>query len=144
LVFEVCDDLLDDGVITCSASTTLMSSSRLVMKQKWRQSGHSSAWAPSRRVRRTISRRPPLDGFGDLRLSVFGVVDALPGVLVDRLDGGADGLDHPHADRVLPARVFQALEHLGVPEPRVGPQQLDAGRAGARPISSSVKRRIPF
>ena len=55
----------------------------------------------------------------------------LPGVLVDRLDGGADGLDHPHPDRVLPARLLQTLEHLGVPEPRVGPQQLDAGRAGA-------------
>ena len=72
-----------------------------------------------------------VDGLGDLRLAVVGVVDALPGVLVDRLDGGADGLDHPHADRVLPARLLQALEDLGVPEPRVGPQQLDAGRAGA-------------
>ena len=54
-----------------------------------------------------------------------------PGVLVDRFDRGADGLDHPHADRVLPAGPLQALEDLGVPEPRVGAEQLDARRAGA-------------
>ena len=35
-----------------------------------------------------------------------------------------------HADRVLPAGLLQPLEDLGVPEPRVGAQQLDAGRAG--------------
>jgi hypothetical protein len=55
----------------------------------------------------------------------------VPGGLVDRFDGGADGLDHPNSDRVLPARLLETLEDLGVPKPRVGPEQLDAGRAGA-------------
>jgi hypothetical protein len=35
-----------------------------------------------------------------------------------------------HADRVLPAGTFEQLEDLGVPESRVGAQQLGPGRAG--------------
>ncbi len=56
--------------------------------------------------------QPPagVGGLGGLRLTSVGVVDALPGVLVNRLDGRADGLDHPHPDRVLPAGLLQALE----------------------------------
>jgi hypothetical protein len=45
-------------------------------------------------------------------------------------DRSADGLDHPHPDRVLPAGLLEALEHFRVPKPRVGTQQLDAGCAG--------------
>jgi hypothetical protein len=36
-----------------------IASVRLVTNAKCRQSGHSSAWAPTRRVRLMISRRPP-------------------------------------------------------------------------------------
>ena len=116
----------------CSASTSVMSSVRLVMNAKCRQSGTSSACGPIRRVRRTINRRPAVDGLGDLRLTALGVVvDRLPGVLGDRLDGRFDLLDVAHADRVLPAGLLEQLEDLGVPEPRVGAQQHRAGRAGA-------------
>jgi TetR/AcrR family tetracycline transcriptional repressor len=66
------------------------------------RSGASSAWAPTRRVRRTISRRPSY--------SVSAIC-------------ASDALD-------LPAGLLQELEHLGVPESRVGAQQLGAGRAG--------------
>jgi hypothetical protein len=72
-----------------------------------------------------------VDGLGDLRFTFVGVGDALPGGLVDHLDGGADGLDHPHSDRVLPTRLLEALEDLRVPKPRVGPQQLHAAGASA-------------
>ena len=60
LVFEVADDQLDDGVLAVlGLDDARCRSVRLVMNAKCRQSGNSSAWAPSRRVRRTISRRPP-------------------------------------------------------------------------------------
>jgi hypothetical protein len=58
LVFEVGDDLLDEGVVAVLGSTISTWSVRLVMNAKWRLSGHSSGCAPTRRVRRTISRRP--------------------------------------------------------------------------------------
>ena len=109
-----------------------MSSVRLVRNAKCRQSGHSSACGAEQAG--AADDQPPaaVDGLGDLRLAVVGVVDRLPGVLGDRGDRGGDGLGHPHADRVLPVGPLEALEHLDVPEPRVGAQQLDAGRAGTR------------
>ena len=58
LVFEVGDDLFDDGVVAVFGFDDRDSSVRLVKNAKCRQSGNSSAWAPSRRVRRTINRRP--------------------------------------------------------------------------------------
>src|SRR3954454_10081305 len=75
-----------------------------------------------------------VDGLGDLRLAVVGVVDALPVPLGDRLDRVANLLDVAHADRVLPARPLQQLEDLRVPEPAVGAQQLGTGRA--RPVDA--------
>src|SRR5512144_2396414 len=107
----------------CSASTSASSSVRLVMNAKCRQSGNNSACAPSSRGggRPGAGRR---SGLGDLRLAALGVVlDPGPGVLGDRFDGGAELLDHPHADRVLPAGLLEVLEHLRVPEAAVGPEQ---------------------
>jgi hypothetical protein len=94
-----------------------MSSVRLVIKRKWRQSGHSSACAPSRRVR--LTNQPPanVDRLGDL-LALLGVVDTLPGVLVDRFDGRLDGRDVAHADRVRPAHLLQVSKDLGVSRTR--------------------------
>src|SRR3954468_12231652 len=119
----------------CSASTTASSSVRLVRTGKWVPVG------PQLGLRTDQARAPDdqpslvVGCLGDLRLAVVGVVDALPGVLVDLLDGGADGLGHPHRDRVLPAGLLQALEHPRVPDSRVGPEQLGAG--GARALDAS-------
>ena len=59
LVFEVGDDLLDDGVVAVLGLDERDVLGAVGENAKCRQSGNSSAWAPSRRVRRTISRRPP-------------------------------------------------------------------------------------
>jgi hypothetical protein len=104
---------------------------RLVMKQKCRQSGpqfglgSEQAGAPDDQSPATV------DGLGDLRLTPLGVVDALPVLRVDLLDGGVDGLDHPHPDRVLPAHLLEVLKDLRIPKSRVGAQQLHTSRAGS-------------
>ena len=59
LVFEVGDHLLDDGVVAVLGLDERDLLAAVGEEAKCRQSGHSSACAPSRRVRRTISRRPP-------------------------------------------------------------------------------------
>src|SRR4051812_32817557 len=118
----------------CSASAISIASVRLVRNEKCRRSGHSSACAPIRRVRLTIKPGAAIGGFGDLCLARFGVVDALPGALADRVDGGPDLLDVAHAHRVLPAGPLQALKDRGVPESRVGPEQLHA--AGTGPVDA--------
>ena len=101
------------------------------MNAWWRQLGHSSAWAPTRRVRRTIRRsvrgfpraaaRAGGDGaLSDLGLPAAGVGDRLPGVFVD---GGAGGVDLGvlrDGDRVARLVVLDGVEHLIGEEPRVG------------------------
>jgi hypothetical protein len=59
LVFEIADGQLDDGVLAVLGLNTSSGSVRLVKKAKWRQSGQSSAWAPSSRVRRATRRCSP-------------------------------------------------------------------------------------
>ena len=77
---------------------------------------------------------PATEGrLGDLRLARVGVVgDRRPGVLGDLLDECPDARGQAHPDRVGPAGLLEAREHLGVPEPGVRAQQLGAGRAGPR------------
>jgi hypothetical protein len=108
-----------------------MSSARLVANGKCCQVANSCPCAE--RPHAAHDHAPPRQGgLGDLRLAAVGVVlDLRPGVFGDLLDRRVDGLGHAHGDRVLPAGPLQALEELGVPEPRVGAQQLDAGGAGA-------------
>ena len=90
----------------CSASTSSSASVRLVKNAKCRQSGHSSAWSPSSRVRRTIRRCCAEHRLRDLRLAVVGVVlKRLPVLLGDRRDRGRDVLLLAHPDRVGPARA---------------------------------------
>src|SRR4051812_6210076 len=89
---------------------------------------------------------PAVDGFGDLRLAVVGVVDALSGVLVDLLDGGADVLVvrtaieycQPAFCRRLNTRVFQN------PESALSSLAPVAPARSTRAISSSMKRSMPF
>ena len=59
LVFEVADDQFDLGVVAViDIGGQHRHCVRLVRKQWWRQSGHSSSWEGSlSRVRRTISRQ---------------------------------------------------------------------------------------
>ena len=115
----------------CSASTSVISSTRLVIRQKWRQSGHSSACAPTSRVRLTISLRcrrgRSRRSAPRLRRGSRSVCQASSSIAST---AARTRFDHPHPDRVLPAGLLQPLEHLGVPESRVGAEQLDAGRAG--------------
>src|SRR3954470_5703832 len=114
----------------CSASTTASSSVRLSQDREVAPVGPQLGLRTDQARAPDDQPPPAVDGFGDLRLALVGVVDAMPGVLVDLLDGGADGLGHAHGDRVLPAGLLQALEHPRVPESRVGPEQLGAGGAG--------------
>src|SRR4051812_35098489 len=89
---------------------------------------------------------PAVDGFGDLRLAVVGVVDALSGVLVDLLDGGADVLVirtaieycQPAFSRRLNTRVFQN------PESALSSLAPVAPARSTRAMSSSTKRSMPF
>ena len=146
LVFEVGDDLLDDGVVAVLGLDGLDRIGPVGEKREM------APVRPQRGLRAdqagAADDQPPaaVDGFGDLRLPALGVVDGLPGVRVDRVDrGSGDRLGHPHADRVLPAGRLESLEDLRVPEARVGPEQLRA-RAPARStraISSSTNRSIP-
>jgi hypothetical protein len=119
LVLEVADDLLDDGVIAVLGRDE-RDDLRAVGDEEevasvWPQLG---LWADEAC---SSDDQPPavVDSFGDLRLALLGVGDALPGVVGDLVDRGADGLDHPHADRVLPAGLLEPLEDLRVPEPRI-------------------------
>ena len=57
-VFQVADHQLNVARSRRSISATRVGTVRLVAKQWWRQSGNSSACAPIRRVRRTISLKP--------------------------------------------------------------------------------------
>ena len=132
LVFELGDDLLDDGVLPVLA---------LDQRELIGAVGEQAEVPPVRPQRRLRSREPGaaddqaaarVGGLGDLRLPSVGVLDRLPGVLVDPGDGGLDLLDVANRDRVLPALPLQPLEELGVPEPGVGPEQDRAGGAGAR------------
>ena len=66
---------------------------------------------------------------GDARGRV--VIEPRPRAVVDLLDRRPDLRLETDADRELPARAVEAVERLVRPEPRVGAQQLRAGRAGA-------------
>jgi len=61
-----------------SASRSTALPWRSVTKGWWRQSGHSVAWAPRRRVPRTISRSGAEGGLGDLRDAAVGVDAGIP------------------------------------------------------------------
>jgi hypothetical protein len=143
LVFAVCDDLLDD----CVLAVLSLDDGDVVGAVG--DDGEVAPVGPQLGLRADKARAPDgqppvaVGGLGDLRLTVFGVVDGLPGVLVDR---GADGLDHPHPDRVLPARLLEALEDLRVPKPESARSSFSpvAPAWFTRAISSSVKRLIPF
>ena len=146
LVFEIGDDLLDDGVIAVlgldHGELVGAVGDQAEVPPVWEQLGlrANEAGAPD--------DQPPVavDGLGDLRLPADGVVDVLPGALVDRLDCRFDLLDVAYADRVLPADLLQVLKDLGVPKPRVGSEQLlpVAPARSTRAASSWQKRSIPF
>jgi hypothetical protein len=59
------------------------------------------------------------------------VGDRRPCRIVDQVDGGADVLGHPDADRVRPACLLELREHLRVPKAGVRAHELGAARAGA-------------
>ena len=73
-----------------------MSSLRLVMKAKCPPVGPQLGLCSERAGAADDQPSAAEGGLGDLRLTFFGVIDALPGVVVDRLHDGANGLDHPH------------------------------------------------
>jgi hypothetical protein len=78
-------------------------------------------------------------GLGDLRVPANGVVDVLPGSLVDRLDRGADLLDVPYADRVLPARLSRRYSNtLVFQNPESAAQQLLAAGTGSLDASGQL------
>ena len=59
LVFEVGDDLLDDGVVAVLGLDDRDLVGAVGDEREVPPVGNSSAWAPTRRVRLTISRRWP-------------------------------------------------------------------------------------
>ena len=58
LVYEVADRELDRGVVAVIGVGDERRDGAVGREAWWRQSGNSSAWAPIRRVRRTISLKP--------------------------------------------------------------------------------------
>lgn len=90
-----------------------------------------------------------VNGLGDLRLTIVGVVHALPGVLVDRGDRSVDGLDHPHPieyrqpafSRRSKTFVFQTPSRAA-PPPRhrvTAPAEvLRSGNAGSNTASDHI------
>jgi len=92
LVLEVCDDLLDDGVIAVLGLNDRDLISAVGDEREVPPVGPQLGLRPEQAG--APDDQPPgaVGGLGDLRLTFFGVVDALPGVLVDRGDRGADGL----------------------------------------------------
>ena len=58
LVDEVADRELDGGVVAVIGVGDEGRDRAVGREAWWRQSGNSSAWAPIRRVRRTISLKP--------------------------------------------------------------------------------------
>jgi len=93
LIFEVDNDLLDDGVLAM-----LGLYDRDVLRAIGDE-GEMSPVGPQLGLRTDQAGAPDdqpavaVGRLGDLRLAFVGVVDALPGVLVDRLDRRADLLD---------------------------------------------------
>jgi hypothetical protein len=99
LFFQISDDLLDDGVVAVFGLDELkllsavgedreVSPVRPQLGPRTDQAGAPDDQPP-----------PTVDGFGDLRLALVGVVDAMPGVLVDLLDGAADGVGNRYERR---------------------------------------------
>ncbi len=146
LVFEIGDDLLDDGVIAMlgldDGESLAAVGDQAEVPPVGKQLGLGTDEAGA------ADDQPPVavDGLGDLRFAADGVGNLLPGILVDRLHRHLDLLDVAHADRVLPADLLEVVEDLRVPKPRVGAQQLLAAGAGAVDAGgeSWQKRSIPF
>jgi hypothetical protein len=93
LVFEIGDDLLDDGVIAMlglhDGESLGAVGDQCEVPPVGKQLGlrADEAGAPDDQPALAV------DGLGDLRFAAVGVGDVLPGGLVDRFDGAADLLD---------------------------------------------------
>jgi hypothetical protein len=147
LVFEVGDDLFDDGVIAVLGLDERELVGAVGDEREVSPVGPQLGLHADESC--AADDQPPsgVGGFRDLRVAFFGVVDALPGVLVDRFDGATDRLDHPYPDRVLPAGFLEVFEGLRVfqnPESARRSAVPVAPARRTRAISSSVKRNIPF
>ncbi len=98
LVFEVGDDLLDDGVLAVLGLDDRDVFGAVGDQTEVPPVGPQLGLGAHEAGAADDQPAAVVGGFGDLRLTVVGVGDGLPGGLVDRFDGGADGLDRPHPD----------------------------------------------
>ena len=89
LVFEVGDDLLDDGVVAVLGLDERDVLGAVGDEREVPPVGEQLGLRADQPG--AAHDQPPLavDGLGDLRLAAVGVGDRLPGVLGDRLDGSA-------------------------------------------------------
>src|SRR5437870_6490813 len=100
------------------------------MKAWSRQSGNSSAWAPTSRVRRTTSRRLPSEPSAISAIPSGGrvVIDDLARLLGNPLDRLTDALVLADADRVAHPVLLERHDRLVAPEARVGADEQRAAR----------------
>ena len=87
LVFEVGDDLLDDGVVAMLGLDERDVLGAVGDEREVPPVGPQLGLRADQPGAPDDQPPAAVDGLGDLRLALLGVVDRLPGVLVDRLDG---------------------------------------------------------
>jgi hypothetical protein len=132
LVLQIADRQLNNGVLTCSASTTFNGSVRLVMHGKY-PPVRPQLGLRSDEPCATDDKPPSVSGrLGYLSLPVLRVVlQGSPRRLGDPVDRLGNPELQANTDRIGPARGLQASDQLFVPERRVGPQELLASGASA-------------